>query len=145
MSCKFLLFAILIVLISFQNVQSRYVGSAFSRLLRSIFGASKIQDSDTNDQTVRFQALVPELPESPKMRRSEILGSGFYHGYQIDTLRGRYRTKRYGGRRLDFDFDEWNEWRVNEGMLCRYDSDCLWIDPDLICIEYELAFLPNVS
>ena len=40
----------------------------------------------------------------------------------------------FGG---DFDFDDWNDWQQADGFLCRYDSDCQWVDRRLECDDRE--------
>merc|ERR1711981_86965 len=30
-------------------------------------------------------------------------------------------------------FGKWNEWRTQDGMLCRNDNDCKWLDPQMSC------------
>ena len=46
-----------------------------------------------------------------------------------------------------FPFQEWNYLRSNDGVLCRNDMDCKWIDENLNCLEPETFynFEPNVS
>lgn len=46
---------------------------------------------------------------------------------------------------LDFDFDDWNEWREADGFLCRTTADCSWVDERLYCQDYEFDFNPSVS
>ena len=32
---------------------------------------------------------------------------------------------------VDIDFDEWDGWRQESGLLCRNTTDCSWLDVDL--------------
>ena len=40
-------------------------------------------------------------------------------------------------------FDDWNSWRMKDGMLCRTTNDCKWLDMNLRCQDYKLA--SNIS
>ena len=48
-------------------------------------------------------------------------------------------------RTTSYNFEEWNEWRERDGLLCRNDADCKWIDSSLYCKDYELDWAPSVS
>jgi len=36
-----------------------------------------------------------------------------------------------------WQFDDWNSWRKEDGMLCRTSSDCSWLDDNLYCREVD--------
>ena len=38
----------------------------------------------------------------------------------------------------DWQFDDWNRWRMRDGMLCRTTADCSWLDRNLLCQDYKL-------
>ena len=42
-----------------------------------------------------------------------------------------------------WNFGDWDRWRREDGMLCRTDEDCSWLDPGLQCQGYELTWTPS--
>merc|ERR1711887_456165 len=38
-----------------------------------------------------------------------------------------------------FTYNSWNKWRQADGMLCRNDNDCNWVDEDLKCMSYNVT------
>ena len=42
-----------------------------------------------------------------------------------------------------WDFDDWNEWRMRDGMMCRTNSDCAWLNGNLLCQDFELEITPS--
>ena len=63
-----------------------------------------------------------------------------YSAAKKRKLRKKHSKRR---RTSSHDFDDWNEWREDDGLLCRNDNDCNWIDGRLYCKSYELDFVPN--
>ena len=48
----------------------------------------------------------------------------------------------------DWGFEDWNTWRMKDGMLCRTTNDCSWLDKDLFCqriVRAEAWFGGNYS
>ena len=46
----------------------------------------------------------------------------------------------------NFTYQLWNNLRIHDGVLCRKDSDCSWIDENLVCYEPTyMNLIPNVS
>ena len=37
-----------------------------------------------------------------------------------------------------WEFDDWNSWRMRDGMMCRTANDCTWLDSSLLCQDYEI-------
>ena len=70
--------------------------------------------------------------------RGAAIGRGVYHPTKKQKLRRKYRTHSSSD-----NFDDWNEWRENDGMLCRNDNDCKWIHSRFYCKYYELDFTPD--
>ena len=74
----------------------------------------------------------------PKLRRASVIGLGVYSAAKKRKLRSRHSIYS-----KSYDFDDWNEWREDDGMLCRNNDDCTWINFHLYCKSYELDFTPN--
>ena len=74
----------------------------------------------------------------PHLRRGDVVGRGVYYPTKKQKLRRKYRKHTSSN-----DFDDWNEMREKDGMLCRNNDDCKWIDSSLYCKNYELDFLPD--
>ena len=70
------------------------------------------------------------------------VGVGAYGAYKLGKLKQKFRIPKI---KVDFEFDEWNGWREKEGMLCRNDTDCNWIDRFMYCQDREMIFTPNVN
>ena len=54
--------------------------------------------------------------------------------FQLGKVRGRFYHWSHAGWR----FDDWNRWRQEDGLLCRSNNDCQWLDPHLECDDYKL-------
>jgi len=68
------------------------------------------------------------------LTKAAAIGAVAYTGYQLGKIRGRFVHWSHAGWR----FNDWNRWRMEDGMLCRNDNDCLWIDNGLRCTDYKL-------
>ena len=55
-------------------------------------------------------------------------------------MKDKFKKKSHG-----FDFDDWDDWREADGILCRNSADCTWIDPNMKCQDFEVTFVPTVS
>ena len=42
-------------------------------------------------------------------------------------MTGRFAHWSHAG----WGFSDWNRWRMEDGLLCRNDQDCSWLDPGL--------------
>ncbi len=51
-----------------------------------------------------------------------------------NSLKSRFASY---GQCANLTFDSWNSWRSSDGMLCRNDADCAWVQPDLHCHEND--------
>ena len=38
-----------------------------------------------------------------------------------------------------WEFEDWNSWRMKDGMMCRTANDCTWLDERLLCQDYEIG------
>jgi len=74
------------------------------------------------------------------LKKAAVLGIGAYGAYQVGKLAGKFGS--YGGGHR-WGFNDWNDWREAEGLLCRNDNDCNWIDRRMDCGDYELKFTPS--
>ena len=72
------------------------------------------------------------------MKKAVAFAGGAYLAYKAKKkLKKKFKPRRYRYRgRNDVDFDEWEDWREIDGMLCRDDNDCNWLDPYLGCNDY---------
>merc|ERR1712020_284375 len=75
--------------------------------------------------------------------RGEILGlsfavvhsAGAYAGYKLAKLGNKFGKWRHRG---SYDFDDWDDWREADGMLCRNNDDCTWVDQRMQCEDWEI-------
>jgi len=104
----------------------------------------------------------PKSKLKKRLTQVALVGAGVYAGYKLNKLKNKFseRLKNFGHgshssshvsisvsnsrprSRPSYDFDDWNDWREADGMLCRNNDDCQWIDPNLNCEDYELDFSP---
>ena len=63
-----------------------------------------------------------------------LVGSHAYKGYKLEMMRSKFGGWSDG---IGWEFDTWNNWRENDGMLCRNDKDCKWLNPKLMCENWD--------
>ena len=68
-----------------------------------------------------------------------------YSAAQTIKLRVHYGVHQHVSGDTEFTFDEWNRLRYEEGMLCRNDFDCSWIDNGFYCKRGKLGFKPEAG
>ena len=51
------------------------------------------------------------------------------------------KFKKIKFNKIDVDFDEWNEYALKDGWVCRNDLDCNWIDQHLGCDDREFQLV----
>ena len=66
-----------------------------------------------------------------------MIGAGAYVGYQLGKATGRFGGWHHGG---GWGWNDYNRWRQQDGMLCRNNQDCSWMDPSMHCEDYEIDF-----
>ena len=76
-------------------------------------------------------------------KKESVIGKSSYEPNQLKRLKSRlirtrfdYYENRYSNQKrrpYDFQFDSWNNWRKNDGFMCRDTNDCNWIDKNLYC------------
>ena len=75
------------------------------------------------------------------LKKAVAYGSSAYLSYKASKkLRKSFKPKKYRSRygvKVDVDFDDWENWMEVDGMLCRNDNDCNWLDANLGCNDYE--------
>ena len=76
------------------------------------------------------------------MLKGAAIGAGAYGVYKLGQLSTRFDG--FGNNGFGGGFNDWNDWREADGMLCRKNSDCNWLDRNMYCQDYELNFSPNV-
>ena len=82
-------------------------------------------------------------PAGPKKYvKGPAMGHGFYSADQMNKLCRKFDAHRWDHDGMEFNlgyrFVDWNDWRESDGMLCRGDSDCNWINPLFFCHGYEV-------
>lgn len=83
-----------------------------------------------------------------KLVRNAVNGRGVYSAAKKQKLRRNWKpifAVVSRGRTSGYDFEDWNEWREDDGLLCRDMADCNWIGSDIVCKSYELDFAPSAS
>ena len=88
--------------------------------------------------------LLTRKSRGSTLTKAFVLGAGAYGSYKLGKLSTKFRSSTYGSN-LRWSFNDWNDWRENDGFLCRTNEDCNWIDSSMDCEDYDLTFTPNVS
>ena len=55
----------------------------------------------------------------------------------LTKIRKVFTPRTFHWDHADFDFNDWERWMLTDGMLCRNDNDCNWLDPQLGCNDYN--------
>ena len=59
------------------------------------------------------------------VKKVALVAAGAYAGYQLAKLGTKFGSWSHGG---SWGFDDWDDWREADGMLCRTSDDCRWVD-----------------
>ena len=64
-----------------------------------------------------------------RLKRGYVLGAGPADSRWLNKIKASYPASKYQGRGgREYSFDDWNEDRERDGILCRNHDDCNWID-----------------
>ena len=73
---------------------------------------------------------------SRKQKKSEII----IGNKQLRKLRKKFYKFDWG-----YSFSTWNIWRQSDGLLCRRNYDCKWLNKDLKCYPKKMKWKIHVS
>ena len=71
------------------------------------------------------------------MKKVALVAAGAYAGYKLAKLGEKFGKWRHRG---SYDFDDWDDWREADGMLCRNNDDCTWVDQRMQCEDWEIRY-----
>ena len=69
------------------------------------------------------------------VKKVALVAAGAYAGYQLAKLGTKFGSWSHGG---SWGFDDWDDWREADGMLCRTSDDCRWVDRSMRCEDWEI-------
>ena len=69
-------------------------------------------------------------------RYVEVIMSCLSSLLQVTKATGKFLKWSHAG---PYKFDDWNGWRMKDGMLCRTTNDCSWLDENLLCQNFTLS------
>ena len=69
------------------------------------------------------------------MKKVALVAAGAYVGYKLAKLGTKFAVWSHGG---SWGFDDWDDWREADGMLCRTSNDCQWVDRNMRCEDWEV-------
>lgn len=144
-----LAFILLIVVIS--NVDARRGGgggrgggrSSSSSRSRSSSSSSRSRGSSAGSRGSNYAGKKKKSGIKSKLKKAAIIGVGAWAAYKVTKATAKFAAWGIGGLRPNWGFNDWNRWRRSEGMLCRNDRDCQWLDKNFECSDYELTFTPS--
>ena len=88
-------------------------------------GGSKITKAVSKVKAKNFKTV----------KKVALVGAGAYVGYKLAKLGGKFGSWRHGG---SWGFNDWDDWREADGMLCRTSDDCQWVDRSMRCEDWEI-------
>ena len=68
------------------------------------------------------------------VKKVALVSAGVYISYKLAKLGEKFGSWRHGG---SWGFDDWDDWREADGMLCRTSDDCRWVDQSMRCEDWE--------
>jgi len=79
------------------------------------------------------------------LKKAAVVGLGVYGTYKLAKATSKFGKKKLKFKNgADIDFDEWDGWRQESGLLCRNTTDCNWLDVDLRCDNYEASVRASI-
>jgi len=88
-------------------------------------GGSKITKSASKVKAKNFKTV----------KKVALVAAGAYVGYKLAKLGGKFGSWSHGG---SWGFNDWDDWREADGMLCRTSDDCRWVDRSMRCEDWEI-------
>jgi len=70
------------------------------------------------------------------LTKSSIVGAKYYSKSQKAKASSRF----VHWNNVHWDFDDWDRWRTEDGMLCRSGNDCTWLNEKLECDDYQIGW-----
>ena len=128
--------------------RSKSVASS-SNVHRSSFSAKKFKIPKLKKSKSSKSFSAKKLSKKAKkflkknLKYAILLGGGAYLTSKASKkLRKKFKTRKMFTNSFDYDFDDWESWREIDGMLCRDDNDCNWLDYNLGCNydEFQLGY-----
>ena len=90
-------------------------------------GGSKISKVESKVKAKNFKTV----------KKVALVAAGAYVGYKLAKLGAKFGSWRHGG---SWGFDDWDDWREADGMLCRNNDDCTWVDQRMQCEDWEIRY-----
>ena len=87
-------------------------------------GGSKISKVESKVKAKNFKTV----------KKVALVSAGVYISYKLAKLGAKFGSWRHGG---SWGFDDWDDWREADGMLCRTSDDCRWVDQSMRCEDWE--------
>jgi len=88
-------------------------------------GGSKITKAASKVKAKNFKTV----------KKVALVAAGAYVGYKLAKLGTKFAVWSHGG---SWGFDDWDDWREADGMLCRTSNDCQWVDRSMQCEDWEI-------
>jgi len=88
-------------------------------------GGSKITKAASKVKAKNFKTV----------KKVALVAAGAYVGYKLAKLGTKFAVWSHGG---SWGFDDWDDWREADGMLCRTSNDCRWVDRSMQCEDWEI-------
>lgn len=67
------------------------------------------------------------------LEKPKVNGIRIHKSEQITELKSRFFDFSWIPGNPGYEFEDWNQWRKKDGLLCRNDGDCKWLGSDVEC------------
>merc|ERR1712080_189225 len=122
-----ILLCLTLVIVFVSQVEGK-PGRRFGSRRSSIFGSRRSRYGSTRRGGTRVGGTL---------LKGAALGAGVWAGYQLTKGAANLAAAAINPfpqfPNAQVAFQNWNQWRQQDGMLCRSTTDCTWLDPQMIC------------
>ena len=125
MKTTWLILLVLILALVSANPKKRGGGFSHSHSKPDFSGAIKVSKATSKVKAKNFK----------NVKKVALVAAGAYAGYQLAKLGTKFGSWSHGG---SWGFDDWDDWREADGMLCRTSDDCRWVDQSMRCEDWEI-------
>ena len=125
MKITWLILLVLILALVSAIPKKRGGGFSHSHSKPDFSGAIKVSKATSKVKAKNFK----------NVKKVALVAAGAYAGYQLAKLGTKFGSWSHGG---SWGFDDWDDWREADGMLCRTSDDCRWVDRSMRCEDWEI-------
>ena len=129
MKTTWLILLVLILALVSAIPKKRGGGFSHSHSKPDFSGAIKVSKATSKVKAKNFK----------NVKKVALVAAGAYAGYQLTKLGTKFGSWSHGG---SWGFDDWDDWREADGMLCRTRQGLLyrWTEHSILPLSTEVGF-----